>query len=106
MRMRHAHLWAATFGLILAAGAGRALAEEGGAKDQKKPAVQKSAEDALNTFTDFWKHDVGDTIYSGLKTGARKIRHFFTGGSKEKDAQKEKPAEAKPSAGPTDKTGK
>ena len=32
-----------------------------------------------NWFTDFWVHRVGGTIGNGLKKGAKKIDHAFTG---------------------------
>jgi hypothetical protein len=59
-------------------------------KQQTAQKEEKKDEGGGCSFTGFWKHDVGDTIYHGLKTGARKISHAFMGGSKEQDLQNEK----------------
>ena len=54
-------------------------------KREEKVVVRNSKGDGWDRFTNFWVHDVGDTIGDGLKTGTRKIKHAFNGGSKERD---------------------
>ena len=66
--------------------------------DDKKPVVEAKQEgnQGGNWFTHFWTHRVGDTIGHGLKTGARKIDHAFTGGSKEKDEAEKRGSDSAP----------
>jgi hypothetical protein len=96
MRTRGHGLWLLALLLAGVAWSGQA-AETGGNKNtpdaQTQGKYQAKDQDG-NWFTSFWMHDVGDTIYHGLKTGARKISHAFTGGSKEQDLQNEQKEKA------------
>jgi len=81
------------FAVVVVFNAGSVAAE-----DTKPAKVERTAEqpqsaednnkDLGGKFTSFWVNDVGGTIHTGLKRGARKIHNAFTGGSKEKDEEK------------------
>lgn len=87
------------FGWMFCAFAAVAVFNSGSAaaEDAKPAKVERTAEqpqsaeedkDFGGKFTSFWVNDVGGTIHTGLKRGARKIHNAFTGGSKEKDEEK------------------
>lgn len=63
-------------------------------KAERQTSAPEEKKSGGNWFTNFWVHDVGDTIYRGLKTGTRKVSNAFTGGTKEKDAENDKLREA------------
>ncbi len=74
------------------------------AKAKETPKAEKEKQETScqsNPFTRFWIHTVGAPmarglkdgtrkVHKGLKVGARKIKHTFNGGSKEKVSSEEK----------------
>ncbi|MBI3830307.1 MAG: hypothetical protein HY291_12375 [Planctomycetes bacterium] len=85
--------WVGLFSVgALALFAGRTCAAEDAkpAKAERQAPAPSEKKGDGNWFTNFWTHDVGDTIYHGLKSGSRKVSNAFTGGTKEKDAENDK----------------
>ena len=85
---KHAALCACALAVLGWSGASTARAEEGKPDKDEKAAEQKADaddKDIGDKFTSFWIHNVGGTIYSGLKRGTGKVQNAFTGGSRERD---------------------